>query len=377
MVIYNHAEAEESDVDPRDLVSSSSGHHMALPEFDNSGYFMRQASPADRDEAIFSSPPSARGGLGRGADVFAGSPSSRGHFVGDDNHERKKLLSPQRTPSYGSQQVYPGPFHRQPPTFASAVAGRYHGGFHRTMLPSIEGAELEVEHAYEHDDENENGKPPTDLSDWRARLRYCEQARNKSALEACMVRLLEFPEGITEQEMAARRAANLRFDRIREQRLKDRNNEAAKRSRQRKVQRIEAAERRIAELVAERDDYSEQAVALKQEAAELRERLNHTQKQLTDLRKKAVRANAADGVILKEEHDEDDEDDESDEYQKRHETNDRGQGRRQMQRGQQDCFGLGRLRKRSPPWMTSKMETYLWMTISATLCGVERASTPS
>ncbi|EPE03584.1 bzip transcription factor [Ophiostoma piceae UAMH 11346] len=105
-----------------------------------------------------------------------------------------------------------------------------------------------------------------DPNDWRARLRYCEQAPNKSLLEAGMVRLLEFSDTMDERELAERRAANLRFDKIREQRLKDRNNEAAKRSRQRKVARIEAAEQQIASLRRER-------AQLVSEVASLRRRL--------------------------------------------------------------------------------------------------------
>ncbi|OAA56951.1 bzip transcription factor [Niveomyces insectorum RCEF 264] len=91
-----------------------------------------------------------------------------------------------------------------------------------------------------------------DAADWRARLLFCEQAPCKAALPAHLVRLLDFPPGLDAAELAARRAANLRFDRVREQRLKDRNNEAAKRSRQRKVQRIAEAERQVALLVRER-----------------------------------------------------------------------------------------------------------------------------
>ena len=105
-----------------------------------------------------------------------------------------------------------------------------------------------------------------DPSDWRARLRFCEQAPNKALLEAGMVRLLEFSDAMDERELAERRAANLRFDKIREQRLKDRNNEAAKRSRQRKVARIEAAEQQIASLRRER-------AQLVSEVASLRRRL--------------------------------------------------------------------------------------------------------
>ncbi len=144
-------------------------------------------------------------------------------------------------------------------------------------IPSIEADEEDAEE--EEEDEHgrpkkgpanppapENGPPPPDPSDWRARLRYCEQAPRKAALDAGLVRLLEFPEGLCARELEARRAANLRFDRVREQRLKDRNNEAAKRSRQRKVARIEAAERRIIALQRDR-------AALAGEVAVLRRRL--------------------------------------------------------------------------------------------------------
>ncbi|CAK7222506.1 hypothetical protein SBRCBS47491_004887 [Sporothrix bragantina] len=117
-----------------------------------------------------------------------------------------------------------------------------------------------------HPHNNINGPPPPDPSDWRARLRYCEQAVHKASLDASMVRLLDFPEGIDSYELEARRAANLRFDRVREQRLKDRNNEAAKRSRQRKVRRIEDAEQRIE--------------ALKQDRAYLSGRVAYLEKQL-------------------------------------------------------------------------------------------------
>ena len=114
---------------------------------------------------------------------------------------------------------------------------------------------------------NINGPPPTDLADWRARLRYCEQAVHKASLDASLVRLLEFPEGLDAHELEARRAANLRFDRVREQRLKDRNNEAAKRSRQRKVRRIEDAEQRIEALKQDRAYLSGRVAFLEQQLA--------------------------------------------------------------------------------------------------------------
>lgn len=114
---------------------------------------------------------------------------------------------------------------------------------------------------------NINGPPPTDPADWRARLRYCEQATHKASLEASLVRLMEFPEGLDATELEARRAANLRFDRVREQRLKDRNNEAAKRSRQRKVARIEAAEQAIAALRRERAQLAGEVQQLRRQLA--------------------------------------------------------------------------------------------------------------
>ncbi|KAL1889318.1 hypothetical protein Sste5346_008973 [Sporothrix stenoceras] len=114
---------------------------------------------------------------------------------------------------------------------------------------------------------NINGPPPIDPSDWRARLRYCEQAKHKASLDASLVRLLELSEGLDDYELEARRAANLRFDRVREQRLKDRNNEAAKRSRQRKVARIEAAEQSIASLRRERAQLAGEVQQLRRQLA--------------------------------------------------------------------------------------------------------------
>ncbi|CAK7270064.1 hypothetical protein SEPCBS57363_003912 [Sporothrix epigloea] len=114
---------------------------------------------------------------------------------------------------------------------------------------------------------NINGAPPADPTDWRARLYYCEKAVHKASLDASLVRLLEFPEGLDGHELAARRAANLRFDRIREQRLKDRNNEAAKRSRQRKVRRIEDAEQQIENLKLDRTYLLERVAILEKQLA--------------------------------------------------------------------------------------------------------------
>ncbi|CAK7562361.1 MAG: hypothetical protein SEPTF4163_000203 [Sporothrix epigloea] len=114
---------------------------------------------------------------------------------------------------------------------------------------------------------NINGAPPADPTDWRARLLYCERAVHKASLDASLVRLLEFPEGLDGRELAARRAANLRFDRIREQRLKDRNNEAAKRSRQRKVRRIEDAEHQIENLKLDRTYLLERVALLEKQLA--------------------------------------------------------------------------------------------------------------
>ncbi|CAK7199718.1 hypothetical protein SEUCBS139899_002401 [Sporothrix eucalyptigena] len=116
---------------------------------------------------------------------------------------------------------------------------------------------------------NINGPPPPDPSDWRARLRYCEQAVHKASLDASLVRLLEFPEGLDACELEARRGANLRFDRVREQRLKDRNNEAAKRSRQRKVQRIEKAELQVEKMTKERETLAAEVADLKKQLAAL------------------------------------------------------------------------------------------------------------
>ncbi|CAK7225032.1 hypothetical protein SCUCBS95973_005723 [Sporothrix curviconia] len=125
-----------------------------------------------------------------------------------------------------------------------------------------------IVHAHPHPHtSNVNGPPPADPSDWRARLRYCEQAVHKASLDASLVRLLQFPEGLDAHELEARRAANLRFDRVREQRLKDRNNEAAKRSRQRKVRRIEDAEQRIEALKQDRAYLSSRVAFLEKQLA--------------------------------------------------------------------------------------------------------------